>query len=161
MSHKFGHFWPPLSGIVFPDLAQRWTRGKGEFWVSLSKSNIFLLFFNKNIVSLKYSQSHPWNAERQTLLQLLKPRQWPPNSPDLNLIDFGIWKLLEQNVYCDRKIVNSILWTKPLLKSGIKFRKKSLVKRARSLVVSDLRSETKASRFKSGCQLCAEVNSLQ
>ena len=33
--------------------------------------------------------------------------------------------------------------------------------RARSLVVSDLRSETKGSRFESGCQLCAEVSSLQ
>ena len=30
-----------------------------------------------------------------------------------------------------------------------------------SLVVSDLRSETKGSRFESGCQLCAEVISLQ
>ena len=30
--------------------------------------------------------------------------------------------------------------------------------RARSLVVSDLRSETKGSRFESGCQLCAEVS---
>ena len=29
------------------------------------------------------------------------------------------------------------------------------------LVVSDLRSETKGSRFESGCQLCAEVSSLQ
>ena len=27
--------------------------------------------------------------------------------------------------------------------------------------VSDLRSEAKGSRFESGCQLCAEVNSLQ
>ena len=32
---------------------------------------------------------------------------------------------------------------------------------ARSLVVSDLRSKTKGSRFESGCQLCAEVSSLQ
>ena len=32
---------------------------------------------------------------------------------------------------------------------------------ARSLVVSDLRSETKGSRFESGCQLCVEVSSLQ
>ena len=30
-----------------------------------------------------------------------------------------------------------------------------------SLVVSDLRSVTKGSRFESGCQLCAEVSSLQ
>ena len=35
------------------------------------------------------------------------------------------------------------------------------VARARSLVVSDLRSEAKGSRFESGCQLCAEVSSLQ
>ena len=40
-------------------------------------------------------------------------------------------------------------------------RARSLVVRARSLVVSDLRSETKGSRFESGCQLCAEVSSLQ
>ena len=33
--------------------------------------------------------------------------------------------------------------------------------RARSLVVSDLRSETKGSRFEPGCKLCAEVSSLQ
>ena len=33
--------------------------------------------------------------------------------------------------------------------------------RARSLVVSNLRSETKGSRFESGCQLYAEVSSLQ
>ena len=33
--------------------------------------------------------------------------------------------------------------------------------RAHSLVVSDLRSETKGSRFESGCQLCAEVSSQQ
>ena len=33
--------------------------------------------------------------------------------------------------------------------------------RVRSLVVSDLRSETKGSRFESGCYLCAEVSCLQ
>ena len=33
--------------------------------------------------------------------------------------------------------------------------------RARSLVVSDLRSEAKGSQFKSGCWLWAEVNSTQ
>ena len=36
-----------------------------------------------------------------------------------------------------------------------------LLQRARSLVVGDLRSETKGSRFEFGCYLCAEVNSLQ
>ena len=33
--------------------------------------------------------------------------------------------------------------------------------RARILVVSDMRSETKGSQFESGCQLCPEVSSLQ
>ena len=37
---------------------------------------------------------------------------------------------------------------------------KGVYLRARSLVVSDLRLETKGSRFESGCQLCAEVSSL-
>ena len=33
--------------------------------------------------------------------------------------------------------------------------------RARSLVVSDLRSETKGSQLEPGCKLCAEVSSPQ
>ena len=36
-----------------------------------------------------------------------------------------------------------------------------LFRRVRSLVVSDLRPETKGSRFESGCWLCAEVSSPQ
>ena len=36
-----------------------------------------------------------------------------------------------------------------------------IINRARSLVVSDLRSETKGSRFEFGCHLCAEVSFLQ
>ena len=36
-----------------------------------------------------------------------------------------------------------------------------LDERVRSLVVSDLRSETKGSLFESGCYLCAEMSSLQ
>ena len=35
------------------------------------------------------------------------------------------------------------------------------IRRARSLVVTDLHSETKGSQFKCGCYLCAEVRSLQ
>ena len=43
---------------------------------------------------------------KQKHLKLLQPHEWPPNSPDLNPVDFGVWGLLEQNVYRGRKITN-------------------------------------------------------
>ena len=36
---------------------------------------------------------HLTNLEKQ--LKLLQPSDWPPNSPDLNLVDFGTWGILE------------------------------------------------------------------
>ena len=39
-------------------------------------------------------------------LRLLEPHHWPPSSPDLNPVDFGIWELLEQNVYLGRRITD-------------------------------------------------------
>ena len=39
-------------------------------------------------------------------LRLLEPEKWPANSPDLNPVDFGIWGILEQNVYKGRKITD-------------------------------------------------------
>ena len=37
-------------------------------------------------------------------LRLLEPEKWPANSPDP--VDFGIWGILEQNVYKGRKITD-------------------------------------------------------
>ena len=48
-------------------------------------------------------------------LQLLEPKDWPPNSPDLNPVDYCIWGILEQNVYRGRKITDL-----DTLKSAIK-----------------------------------------
>ena len=39
-------------------------------------------------------------------LQLLEPTNWPPNSPDLNPVDYSIWGTLERNVYRGRKITD-------------------------------------------------------
>ena len=40
-------------------------------------------------------------------LSLLERHHWPPNIPKLNPgFDFGIRKLLEQNVHSDRRITN-------------------------------------------------------
>jgi hypothetical protein len=39
-------------------------------------------------------------------LQLLEPTNWPPNSPDINPVDYCIWGTLERNVYRGRKITD-------------------------------------------------------
>src|SRR6218665_3045952 len=37
--------------------------------------------------------------------EFIEPHNWPPNSPDLNLVDYSIWGALQQRVYRER-IVN-------------------------------------------------------
>ena len=39
-------------------------------------------------------------------LQSLEPHHWPLNCPESNPVDFGIWELLEQNVYRGRRITD-------------------------------------------------------
>ena len=31
------------------------------------------------------------------------PQMWPPNSPDLNPVDYAVWGVLQQQVYHNRK----------------------------------------------------------
>ena len=33
---------------------------------------------------------------------------WPPNSPDLNPVDYCVWRALERNVYRGRRFENTI-----------------------------------------------------
>ena len=40
---------------------------------------------------------------QQRYLPLLQPNMWPPNSPDLNPVNYCVWSALEQNVYRGRK----------------------------------------------------------
>ena len=37
---------------------------------------------------------------------LLKRYGWPPNSPDLNPVDYAIWGALQERVYHGRKLEN-------------------------------------------------------
>ena len=32
----------------------------------------------------------------------IHPEMWPPNSPDLNPVDYSIWDMLQEKVYCWR-----------------------------------------------------------
>jgi len=36
---------------------------------------------------------------RQEMPDFISPEQWPPNSPDLNLVDYKIWATMQQHVY--------------------------------------------------------------
>ena len=45
---------------------------------------------------------------QQRYLTLLKPNIWPPNSPDLNPVDYCMWSALERNVYRGRRFKNTI-----------------------------------------------------
>jgi len=36
----------------------------------------------------------------------IKPSLWPPNSPDLNPIDYAIWGIMQERVYNKGKIAN-------------------------------------------------------
>lgn len=37
-----------------------------------------------------------WN---KSTVEIVISMEWPPNSPDLNQLDYHIWKELEQSVY--------------------------------------------------------------
>ena len=36
---------------------------------------------------------------QQETPEFIAPDLWPPNSPDLNLVDYGVWRLMQEWVY--------------------------------------------------------------
>ena len=58
------------------------------------------------------ARAHTARATLQYLtdrnVNFLTPEQWPPFSPDLNVMDFAIWPLLAQKVYRSHKSYTSI-----------------------------------------------------
>ena len=45
---------------------------------------------------------------QQRYLTLLQPNMWPPNSQNLNPVDYCVWSALERNVYRGRRFENTI-----------------------------------------------------
>jgi len=46
---------------------------------------------------------------RQETLDFVGPDLWPPNSPDLNLMDYKVWGVMRQRVYeCRKNIVDEL-----------------------------------------------------
>jgi len=50
----------------------------------------------------RVTPSHFYAERRQTI----SPDQWPPNSPDMNPVDYKIWAVMQQRVY--EKRVNDV-----------------------------------------------------
>lgn len=43
------------------------------------------------------------NYLKQENVSFIEPKMWPPNSPDLNPVDYAVWGALQQQVYHNRK----------------------------------------------------------
>ena len=52
---------------------------------------------------------------QQRYLTLLQPDMRPPNSPDLNPVDYCVWSALERNVYRGKRFENTIELKKAIL----------------------------------------------
>ena len=68
---------------------------RGQFISEKSKENHLnrsTRFLNK----LRLLQKQEWIAEN--LYDHISPNIWPPNSPDLNLLDYYVWSVVEKEV---------------------------------------------------------------
>ena len=45
-------------------------------------------------------------SQQQENVDVIEPDMWPPNSPDLNPVDYAIWGALQQRVYLRREFSN-------------------------------------------------------
>jgi len=46
------------------------------------------------------------NFLHQENVNFIEPNMWPPNSPDLNPVDYAIWGALQEKVYRRRKFTS-------------------------------------------------------
>jgi DDE superfamily endonuclease len=73
--------------LLLPDI--RWT-SQGEFFV-----------FQQDGAPAHRARDTVSFLERETP-DFIPPTLWPPNSPDLNPVDYSIWSVLQEKVYHSR-----------------------------------------------------------
>jgi len=84
----------PISIIDTPNCS-------AENWLEICDTFTYLTFR----YSLKIVTSYPRLAHKTVELlkietsDFIPPTLWPPNSPDLNAVDYKIWGLLQERVY--------------------------------------------------------------
>jgi len=50
-----------------------------------------------------YTAADTVNFLLKEKINFIEPQSWPPNSPDLNPVDYAIWGALQQQVYLRRQ----------------------------------------------------------
>ena len=89
------YYWKNLLRKLIPKM-KKLAGGLSEFYVFMQ------------------DEAHPNTADetveylKEEVPQLLEPQQWPPNSFDLNPVDFSIWSILEQNVFRGRSPITTL-----------------------------------------------------
>jgi len=44
-----------------------------------------------------------WTIRKKEDINFIEPHMWPPNSPNINPVDYAIWGALQQRVYHQRQ----------------------------------------------------------
>ena len=116
LRHKVIHFTRIADG--FGDSVQSWcyaaallgTRVKvnGDYYQNTVLLNMFLLdirsvfgdyyVFQQDGVPAHRARDIVTMPQRETP-EFIPPEMWPPNSPDLNPVDYSIWGMLQEKVY--------------------------------------------------------------
>jgi len=45
-----------------------------------------------------HTQKNTISYLKREIVSFIKPQMWPPNSPDLNPVDYAVWGALQQQV---------------------------------------------------------------
>jgi hypothetical protein len=53
-----------------------------------------------------HTARHTLDYLRRENIDFIEPEMWPPNSPDINPVDYAIWGALQQRVYLRREFTN-------------------------------------------------------
>ena len=94
-----------------------------EFYYTLVRCIIFAIFVYLHIICIKclisepvqvYCHQYKWTLQpddapshtvkntinylKRENVSFIKPQMWPPNSPDLNPVDYAVWGALQQQV---------------------------------------------------------------
>lgn len=60
---------------------------------------IFELFISQDDETPAHAGRETILLPTQEILKFIEPNLWPPNSLDLNLLDYGIWDVLQEKAY--------------------------------------------------------------